>query len=75
MRRLAALVTGWPRAVVAASVVLAILGAWLGVEGIPVHLGAGALAAWDRAHALLDRMPLVKQRAGAEYGSAAAEEL
>jgi hypothetical protein len=28
------------------------------VAGIPEHLGAGRLVEWERAHALLDQMPL-----------------
>ena len=45
MRRLAALVTGWPRAVVAASVVLAILGAWLGAFHLKIDSNTDSLIA------------------------------
>lgn len=40
-----------------------VLGAHLGVEGIPAHLGPGALVEWDRATALLDKMPLLAAKA------------
>ena len=40
------------------------LGAYHGVEGIPDNLGAGALVEWDRAMALLDKMPLLATAAG-----------
>jgi predicted RND superfamily exporter protein len=48
MRRLAALVTGWPRAVVAASVVLAALGAWLGAFHLRIDSDTDSLIAPDR---------------------------
>jgi hypothetical protein len=48
MRRLAALVTGWPRAVVAASVVLAILGAWLGAFHLKIDSNTDSLIAPER---------------------------
>jgi len=48
MRRLAALVTGWPRAVVAASVVLAALGAWLGAFQLRIDSDTDSLIAPER---------------------------
>ena len=48
MQRLAALVTGWPRAVVAASVVLAILGAWLGAFHLRIDSNTDSLIAPER---------------------------
>jgi hypothetical protein len=40
-----------------------VLGAHLGVEGIPARLGEEGLVEWRRANALLDRMPLLKDAA------------
>jgi predicted RND superfamily exporter protein len=48
MRRLAALVTGWPRAVVAASLVLAALGAWLGAFQLKIDSDTDSLIAPER---------------------------
>ena len=48
MQRLAALVTGWPRAVVAASVALAILGAWLGAFHLRIDSNTDSLIAPER---------------------------
>mmetsp|Transcript_35336 Transcript_35336/g.47721 ORF Transcript_35336/g.47721 Transcript_35336/m.47721 type:complete len:404 (-) Transcript_35336:213-1424(-) len=38
-----------------------VLGVWVGIEGIPAYLGDGALVEWDRAHRLLDTMPLIRK--------------
>ena len=38
----------------------AVLGAARGLGAIPPELGAGKLVEWDRALALLDRMPLLR---------------
>ena len=48
MQRLAAIVTGWPRAVVAASVVLAVLGAWLGAFHLKIDSDTDSLIAPER---------------------------
>ncbi len=48
MQRLAALVTGWPRAVVAASVALAVLGAWLGAFHLKIDSNTDSLIAPER---------------------------
>jgi len=46
-----------------------VLGAHEGLEGIPPELGQGNLVEWDRAMALLDRMPLLRAqgRKGDEF--------
>jgi len=41
-----------------------VLGAAQGLEGIPPHLGRGALVEWDRAMALLEKMPLLQGGGG-----------
>ncbi|KAJ1457900.1 ADP-ribosylation/Crystallin J1 [Pelagophyceae sp. CCMP2097] len=43
-----------------------VLGAFVGVEGLPAHLGQGALKEWDRAHELLDQMPLLRGKSSPE---------
>jgi len=48
MRRLAAVVTGWPRAVVAAATVLAVLGAWLGAFHLRIDSDTDSLIAPER---------------------------
>mmetsp|Transcript_123852 Transcript_123852/g.263920 ORF Transcript_123852/g.263920 Transcript_123852/m.263920 type:complete len:409 (-) Transcript_123852:71-1297(-) len=40
----------------------AVLGAYLGIDSLPPHLGAGKLVEWDRAQRLLDKMPLLQAR-------------
>ena len=37
-----------------------VMGAALGVEGIPAALGKGHLVEWEAAEALLDQLPLVQ---------------
>jgi hypothetical protein len=48
MRRLAAVVTGWPRAVVATAAVLAVLGAWLGAFHLRIDSDTDSLIAPER---------------------------
>ena len=41
-----------------------VMGAAQGIEGIPATLGAGKLVEWERAEALLDQLPLIKNGSG-----------
>ena len=42
------------------------MGAALGVEGIPMHLGKGHLVEWENTQALLNKLPLLKASAAAQ---------